>query len=386
MPMARPPGRKTRSDFSRFSPPRGSKTTSMSRSGPQPVHGPRRHRTAFPIPHPRPRHQVHHRIRCRLHRDRRQDHQDTGAGTTGQRDRRALRRLNPPRTPRPHPDHQPVPCPPPSYGSTSGTSTITVHIEPWAKLLPYDPFLSRPRRSSTALYDATASAASYTNMSRSHEVRSVSGTHTAVRIPKRPCYDPEPPGPSGQEIQTWLHRLPRLAACIPPVLPAARLLRNLADRHPVRSLAGMPVIAPDEVFWYGFTTLLIPTSGRRGKGIMWGSAHIKWAQYRSRYDVVNEVREAKSQPARCADPAGSRRSPSCRSRGRTMPRRAAPHRPAAAKSSTSTSNQPLRQPENYAAATSSPAGQRSTRRPWSSTSESTDTPRPPRHTQPSPHA
>lgn len=53
------------------------------------------------------------------------------------------------------------------------------------------------------------------------------------------------------------------------------------------------MIAPDEVFWYGFTTLLIPTSGRRGKGIMWGSAHIKWAQYRSRYDVVNEVREAK---------------------------------------------------------------------------------------------
>ena len=39
-----------------------------------------------------------------------QDHQDTGPGTAGQRDRRTLRRLHPPRTPRPHPDHQPAAC------------------------------------------------------------------------------------------------------------------------------------------------------------------------------------------------------------------------------------------------------------------------------------
>jgi hypothetical protein len=58
----------------------------------------------------------------------------------------------------------------------------------------------------------------------------------------------------------------------------------------------MQVTPPDEVFWYGFTSLFIPPSGRGGKGIMYGSAHVKWADYRSRYDVVNEVREATVDP------------------------------------------------------------------------------------------
>jgi transposase len=49
--------------------------------------------------------------------------------------------------------------PPPCYGSTSGTTTVTVHIEPWPRPRPYDPFPSTPRRSFTGLYDATASAA-----------------------------------------------------------------------------------------------------------------------------------------------------------------------------------------------------------------------------------
>ena len=77
-------------------------------AGPQPAHGPRRRPPALPVPHPRPRQQVHRRLRRRLHRHRRQDHQDAGAGTAGERDRRTLRRHRPPRTPRPPPDHQPT--------------------------------------------------------------------------------------------------------------------------------------------------------------------------------------------------------------------------------------------------------------------------------------
>ena len=41
---------------------------------------------------------------------RRPHHQDTGTGTAGQRDRRTLRRQPPPRTARPHPDHQRAAC------------------------------------------------------------------------------------------------------------------------------------------------------------------------------------------------------------------------------------------------------------------------------------
>ena len=49
-------------------------------------------------------------LRRRLHRRRHPHHQDTGPGTAGQRDRRTLRRQHSPRTPRPHPDHQPAAC------------------------------------------------------------------------------------------------------------------------------------------------------------------------------------------------------------------------------------------------------------------------------------
>ena len=47
-----------------------------------------------------------------LRRHRGQHPPDAGAGATGQCDRRTLRRQHPPRTPRPHPDHQPAACRP----------------------------------------------------------------------------------------------------------------------------------------------------------------------------------------------------------------------------------------------------------------------------------
>ena len=123
------------------------------------THGPRRRRSALPVPHPRPRRQVHRRLRCRVHRDRRQDHQDAGAGAAGQRDRRTLRRHPPPRTPRPHPDHQPAARRRRASAVRSAITTSTGHTAPSARPLPYDPFPTAPQPRSTTSDDATGSAA-----------------------------------------------------------------------------------------------------------------------------------------------------------------------------------------------------------------------------------
>ena len=95
-----------------------------------------------------------------------------------------------------------------------------------------------------------------------------------------------------RELNTWLERLPRLADCLPPIVQMHGYSGTWRIDTRFEAWRGMPVIAPNEVFWYGFTSLFIPSNGRSGKGVMWGSSHIKWAEYRSRYDVVNEVRKA----------------------------------------------------------------------------------------------
>ena len=61
----------------------------------------------LPVPHPRPRHQIHRRVRHRVRRRRIQHHQDTSTSATRERHRRTIRGQHPPRTPRPHPHHQP---------------------------------------------------------------------------------------------------------------------------------------------------------------------------------------------------------------------------------------------------------------------------------------
>jgi hypothetical protein len=55
---------------------------------------------------------------------------------------------------------------------------------------------------------------------------------------------------------------------------------------------GLQVTPPNEILWFGSTSLFIPPSGRGGKGVMYGSNHVDWAGYRSQSDVVNEVRVA----------------------------------------------------------------------------------------------
>lgn len=95
-----------------------------------------------------------------------------------------------------------------------------------------------------------------------------------------------------RELGIWLESLPRLAEQISPVLQLHGYSGTWRIETRFDIWRGLPVSSPNEVFWYGSTSLFIPPSGRAGKGIMYGSAHVNWAGYRSRYDVVNEVREA----------------------------------------------------------------------------------------------
>ena len=76
-------------------------------SRPQPVHGPRRRPPTLPVPDPRPRQQVHRRLRRRVRRHQHPDRQDTATRAMGERDCRTLRRHCPTRTARPSFDHQP---------------------------------------------------------------------------------------------------------------------------------------------------------------------------------------------------------------------------------------------------------------------------------------
>jgi Predicted nucleotide-binding protein containing TIR-like domain len=95
-----------------------------------------------------------------------------------------------------------------------------------------------------------------------------------------------------RELQVWVSSLPRLAAQIPPVVQLHGYSGTWRIDTHFEMWRGLQVTPPNEVFWYGFTSLFIPPNGRGGKGIMWGSAEVKWGDYRSRYEVVNEVREA----------------------------------------------------------------------------------------------
>jgi Predicted nucleotide-binding protein containing TIR-like domain len=103
---------------------------------------------------------------------------------------------------------------------------------------------------------------------------------------------PELPAHVIDELNFWLSGLPRRAEDIPPVVQLHGYSGTWDIETRFEVWRGMQVTPPNEVFWYGFTFLFIPPTGRGGKGTMYGSAHIDWAGYRSRYDVVNEVREA----------------------------------------------------------------------------------------------
>jgi hypothetical protein len=103
---------------------------------------------------------------------------------------------------------------------------------------------------------------------------------------------PELPARLIDELSHWLAALPRRAERIPAVVQLHGYSGTWEIETRFDVFRGMQVTAPDEVYWFGFTVLLIPPSGRGGKGIMYGSNHLKWRGYRAQHDVVNEVREA----------------------------------------------------------------------------------------------
>jgi hypothetical protein len=103
---------------------------------------------------------------------------------------------------------------------------------------------------------------------------------------------PELPASFIRELGFWLESLPHLAERVPQVVQLHGYSGTWRIETRFDIWRGMPVSSPNEVFWYGFTCLFIPPGGRAGKGIMYGSAHVNWAGYRCRFDVVNEVREA----------------------------------------------------------------------------------------------
>ena len=103
---------------------------------------------------------------------------------------------------------------------------------------------------------------------------------------------PELPPHMIDELGLWLEGLPRRAERIPPVVQLHGYSGTWEIETRFMVWRGMQVTEPNEVFWFGFTSLFIPPSGRGGKGVMYGSNHVNWGGYRSRHDVVNDVREA----------------------------------------------------------------------------------------------
>jgi hypothetical protein len=94
------------------------------------------------------------------------------------------------------------------------------------------------------------------------------------------------------ELRLWLEGLPRRAERIPPVVQLHGYSGTWEIETRFKLWRGMQVTEPNEIFWFGFTSLFIPPSGHGGKGVMYGSHHVNWGGYRSRHDVVNDVREA----------------------------------------------------------------------------------------------
>jgi hypothetical protein len=99
-----------------------------------------------------------------------------------------------------------------------------------------------------------------------------------------------------RELGIWLKSLPRLAEHIPPVVQLHGYSGTWSIETTFTTWRGMDVRKPNEVFWYGFTSLFIPPSGRAGKGRMHGHTDVKWAGYSAIYDVQNKVEEATAHP------------------------------------------------------------------------------------------
>jgi hypothetical protein len=102
----------------------------------------------------------------------------------------------------------------------------------------------------------------------------------------------ELPTPAMSELVRWLDGLPQLAERIPPVVQVHGYSGTWSIETRFERYRGMDVASPDEVFWYGATSLFIPPGGSNGHGVMHGTLHVTWGGYNSQHDVLNEVRDA----------------------------------------------------------------------------------------------
>jgi len=107
-----------------------------------------------------------------------------------------------------------------------------------------------------------------------------------------PASPPELPDHAVRDLAQWLGGLPRLAERIPPVLQLHGYSGTWSIETRFEKYRGMRVAPPDEVYWYGATSLFIPPSGSNGRGVMHGTLHVTWGGYHSQHDVLNEVRDA----------------------------------------------------------------------------------------------
>jgi hypothetical protein len=115
--------------------------------------------------------------------------------------------------------------------------------------------------------------------------RAVAARGTRYSLPGLPTHAVE-------ELGRWLGSLPRRAEHVPPTVQLHGYSGTWEIETQFEVWRGMKVTSPDEIFWFGFTLLFIPPSGRGGRGVMYGSNHVNWAGYRSRHDVVNDVCDA----------------------------------------------------------------------------------------------
>ena len=149
----------------------------MRRSPPRPA-APGRRTLATPVvafgPPPGSRCQVHRRVRRRLRRAQCPHHSDPGARTTGQRDRRALRRQRVANSSTAS-CHQPAACRGRPYTITTTSTTITGRTAPSASR-SLRPLPAHDQRDPTVSDGGTGSTGCSTSISRSYDVSRVSGT------------------------------------------------------------------------------------------------------------------------------------------------------------------------------------------------------------------
>jgi hypothetical protein len=95
-----------------------------------------------------------------------------------------------------------------------------------------------------------------------------------------------------REITAWLDGLPRLAAGFSSITQSHGYSGRWEIENHFDMWRGYQLEHPDLIYFHGWAVLSIPSSGRGGTGIMYGTTHISVQGYITHLDVVNEIRDA----------------------------------------------------------------------------------------------